>query len=186
MTDEKIIELYFARSENAIAETDKKYGSYCRTMTYNILGSHEDSEECVNDTYLRVWDAVPPTRPKRFGAFVAGIARNLALDIRKAKGRLSRGGGYGSLSFDEISECLPAQESVERTADSDEALAAVERFIRTQSRDKQIMFIRRYYYFSTCAQIAADLNMTEGKVKMTLQRMRTKLREYLEREGIDV
>ncbi|MCR4779638.1 MAG: RNA polymerase sigma factor [Ruminiclostridium sp.] len=186
MKDEKIIELYFARSETAINETDKKYGACCRSMTLNILGSREDSEECVNDTYLKVWDTIPPERPVKLGAFVIRIARNLAFDLRKAKSRLIRGGGFEAVSFDEIAECLPAAGDTESKADSRAALAAVEKFIFSLSREKQTVFMRRYFYMQSCTDIAADLGIPEGKVKMTLKRTRDKLREYLEKEGIDV
>ncbi len=186
MNDEKIIELYFARSEAAITETDRKYGACCRSMTMNILGSREDSEECVNDTYLKVWDTIPPERPARLGAFVIRIARNLAFDLRKAKNRLIRGGGFESVSFDEIAECLPAASDTESTADSRAALAAVEKFILSLSREKQTIFMRRYFYMQSCADIAAGLGISEGKVKMILKRTRDGLREYLGKEGIEV
>ncbi len=186
MNDEKIIELYFARSEDAITETDKKYGGYCRTVTYNITGSREDSEECVNDTYMKVWNVIPPQRPPKLGAFVARIARNIAINLKRAREMQIRSGNYGAVRYDEISECLPSRENVERTADDRAVLGAIERFLSTLPRDRQIMFVRRYWYFSSYEDIASDLGRTEGQVKMTLHRTRIKLREYLEKEGIDI
>ena len=186
MNDEMIIELYFARSEDAITETDRKYGECCRTTAFGILGSHEDSEECVDDTYMKLWDTIPPSRPEKLGAFVIRVCRNTALNLLKAKGRLKKGGGYGCIDFEEIAEILPAAETVESTADSNEALRAVEKFVMSLSREKRMMFMRRYFYFRTCAEIAEELGVTEGKVKMTLQRTREKLRRYLEKEGIDI
>ncbi len=184
MNDEKIIELYFARSENAITETDKKYGESCRKTAYSILGSHEDSEECTNDTYLKVWDVIPPQRPTKLGAFVMRILRNLAIDLLRHRTAFKSGGGYCSVGYDEIAECLPSSESVESTADRNSARKAVEKYLSSLPRDKKIMFMKRYFSCCTYADIAEDLNMTEGKVKMSLQRMREKLREHLEKEGI--
>ena len=186
MTDEKIIELYFSRSEDAITETDKKYGAYCRTMSHNITGSREDSEECVNDTYLKVWNVIPPQRPPRFGAFVVRICRNIALNMRRAKGMLKRSEEYEAIRFEEVSECLPSKENVEKTFDEKAAIKALEKFLSGLSPEKRSMFVRRYFYFSSYAQIAADLGVSEGKVKMTVSRTREKLREYLEKEGIDL
>ena len=186
MTDKEIIDLYFARSEEAIKETDKKYGGYCRTVTYNILGSYEDSEECVNDTYLKLWNLIPPHRPPAFGAFAARIARNIALDLCRLKGRTKRGGGLSEVDFDEVAGCLPSKDSVELTMDETAALKAVDAFLRSISREKRTMFIQRYWFFCTSAQIAKELHTTEGRVRMTIKRVREQLRAYLESEGIDV
>ncbi len=186
MNDDRIIELYFARSEDAITETDRKYGGACRSMAYNILGSHEDAEECVSDTYMRVWETIPPKRPSKLGAFVVGIARHVALDLYRAANRLKNGGGYNSVGYDEIADCLPAAETVESTVDRAAVLNAVEKFLSELPRDKQIMFVRRYYYCSTCGEIARDLHTTESSVKMSLMRLREKLRKYLEKEGISI
>lgn len=186
MNDDRIIELYFDRSEDAITETDRKYGGTCRSMAYNILGSREDSEECVNDAYMRVWDAIPPKRPAKLGAFVVGTARHVALDMCRAANRLKNGGGYKSVDYDEIAGCLPSAESVEGTFDRQAVLKAVEKFLSEQSRKKQIMFVRRYFYCSTYGEIADDLHTNEDSVRMTLRRMRDKLRKFLEKEGIGI
>ena len=186
MTDEKIIELYFARSEDAITETDKKYGAYCRTMSHNITGSSEDSEECVNDTYVKVWNVIPPQHPPKLGAFVVRICRNIALNMRRARGMLKRRDEYEAVRYDEVSECLPAAGSVEKAYDEQIALKAIESFLSSLPRDKRTMFVRRYWYFSSYDDIASDLGVSEGKVKMTVSRTREKLREYLEKEGIDI
>ncbi len=186
MNDEKIIKLYFDRSEDAITETDKKYGGACRSVAYNILGSHEDTEECTNDTYLKMWEVIPPKRPAKLGAFVVAVARHIALNMYAAANRIKNGRGYSSVDFDEIAECLPAKESVESKIDDKTVLKAVERFLSTLSRGKQIMFIRRYYYGSTYGEIADDLKTNEDRVRMTLKRIREKLRKYLEKEGIDI
>lgn len=186
MNDDRIIELFFERSEEAVTETDKKYGGACRNMAYNILGSHEDSEECVNDTYMRVWEAIPPKRPERLGAFVVSIARHIALDMCRAASRLKNGGGLRSVDFGEIAGCLPASGSVESEVDRKAVLDAVERFLSSQPRDKRIMFVRRFYYCSTYAEIAEDLHTTEDGVRKSLKRICAKLRAALEKEGIGI
>ncbi|MBR1833142.1 MAG: RNA polymerase sigma factor [Ruminiclostridium sp.] len=186
MNDEKIIELYFARSEDAITETDRKYGDCCRNTAYNILGNHEDTEECVNDTYMKVWNVIPPQRPAKLGSFVMRIVRNLAIDIYKKRNAVKNRNGYNTVSFDEISEFLPVSENVESIADGNAVLKAVESFLQTLPRDKRIMFVRRYFYCSKYGDIAKELHTTEGNVTVTLRRIREKLRSYLEKEGIEI
>ena len=186
MNDDRIIELYFERSEDAITETDKKYGGTCRNMAYNILGNNEDSEECVNDTYMRVWEAIPPKRPEKFGAFVLGIVRHIAIDMCRAANRLKSGGGYRSVGYDEIADCLPSRESVEGEVNRKAVLGAVEKFLSVLPREKQVMFVRRYYYCSTYAEIAKDLHSTEEGVRKSLMRIREKLRKFLEKEGVEI
>ena len=186
MDDEKIIELYFTRSEDAITETDKKYGGACRSTAYGILGSHEDSEECVNDTYMKVWNVIPPQRPAKLGSFVMRIVRNLAIDIYKKRNAVKNRNGYNTVSFDEISEFLPVSENVESIADRNAVLKAVESFLQTLPRDKRIMFVRRYFYCSKYGDIAKELHTTKGNVTVTLRRIREKLRKFLEKEGIEI
>ena len=186
MSDEDIIGLFFARSESAITETDRKYGAYCRVLTFNITGSREDSEECVNDTYMKLWSLIPPQRPPKLGAFTARIARSIALNVRKAKNALKRRAECGTVSFEELAECLPSRESVERTADGRAAVEAIERFLSGCSREKQLIFVLRYWYLRSSPDIADALGITEGKVKVTLSRMREKLKAFLESEGIDI
>ena len=186
MNDNELIELYFARAENAIAETDSRYGTYCRGLTFGILGSREDSEECVNDTYLKLWNTIPPTRPLRFAAYISSIARSLALNMRRAMSAKKRGGGDTELAFDEISECLPSKETVEDAYDENELVRTLDRFLGGLSPEKRKIFMLRYYHFQSVADIASELRITEEKVRTTLHRTREKLRKYLEKEGIDV
>lgn len=186
MKDKDIIELYFARSEKAITETDIKYGGYCRTVTYNILGNREDSEECVNDTYMRVWELIPPQRPDKLGAFVARIARNLAMDMLDRFAAAKRGGSSHALAYEEISECVPSSLSVERSVDENELAKIIESFVTSLPREKQKIFMKRYFHFCTVAEIAEQMHISQSKVKMTLQRTRAKLKEYLGKEGIEL
>ena len=138
MNDNEIIELYNARSEKAIYETDRKYGRHCRNTAYNILHDREDSEECVNDTYLKVWNVIPPQRPAKFGAFIMRIVRNLAVDLSIKRGTLKNGGEFTPVSFEEIAEFLPAAESVESTVNSKAVLAEIWSQLMIPQRRKTI------------------------------------------------
>lgn len=184
MTDNEIIDMYFARSEDAISETDKKYGAYCRGITYSILGSHEDSEECVNDTYLKVWDSIPPKRPKKFGAFLSAIARNIALNRRRGHSTMKRGGGVTEAIYDEISECVADDTTVEQEYDDRELVRTLNAFLAGLGPEKQKIFMKRYYHFRSVSEIAQEMGISEEKVKTTLHRTREKLKKYLEKEGI--
>ncbi len=182
MDDRAIIELYNQRDENAISETQKKYGRYCHAIAYNILHSDEDSEECVNDTYLKVWNAIPPSMPQRFCAFIGRITRNLALD-RYAQNRAQKRDGGVELALDELAECI----SPEMTGDVSDDMAlknAINGFLASLPRRTRIIFMRRYFYLLPIKEIAVGLSMSESNVKVTLMRTREKFREYLENEGI--
>ena len=186
MTDKKITELFFARSEDAIRETDRKYGDYLRSLARSVLGSSQDSEECVNDAYLKLWDNIPPQKPDKLGAFAARIVRNIALNTAARLSALKRGGGAADTAFEEISECMPSRENVEQSADSRELARTIERFLSTLGREKQIIFLKRYWYFGSVSDIADEMGMSESKIKMTLLRTREKLRQELEKEGINI
>jgi RNA polymerase sigma-70 factor (ECF subfamily) len=186
MTDNEIIGLFFARSEEALTETDRAYGAYCRSLTMNILGSREDSEECVNDTYMKLWEEIPPKRPPNLGAFTAKIARNLALNRRSAASAAKRGGGLHAIDYDEIAGCLPDRDTVERQTDERELTEALERFLRALPNEKRLIFMKRYWGFMSVSDIALEMNISETKVKTTLHRTREKLRKFLGKEGIEV
>ena len=184
MDDKRIIELYFARSETAISETDKKYGGKCRRTAYNILRNIQDSEECANDTYMKLWSIIPPQKPDPLCAFILRIVRNIALDRVKRYSAIKRGGEVYDTAYDELSECIPSGDSVEKTVESAELTAKIERFLGTLSGEKKKMFLMRYWSFMTVPEIAARLGVGESKVKVTLMRTREKLKAYLEKEGI--
>jgi len=186
MNDNEIIELYNKRSEEAIAETDKAYGRYCRSLTYAILGSREDSEECVNDTYMKLWELIPPKKPPSLGAFTAKIARNLAINRREMLSADKRGGGMLAVDYNEISDCLPSADTVEKKADESELTAALERFLRSLPNDKRRIFLKRYWGFMSVADIARETGRSESNIKTTLHRVREKLRKFLEKEGINI
>ena len=188
MTDQEIIELYFARSESAIDETARKYGSYCSYIAMNILYNKEDSEECVNDTWLHTWNAIPPTRPSILRTFLGKITRNLALNIYEKQTVAKRGNGETSAVLDELSECI-ADTKCDRPEDIPDKITltdCINRFLETQSADSRKIFVRRYWYMAPISEIAAEYGFSESKVKMTLSRMRASLLKDLEREDIAV
>lgn len=180
MEDKKIIELYFARNESAIAETDRKYGDYCRAIAYRILENRLDSEEVTNDTYLRLWNSIPPQKPDPLKPYVGRISRNLALDVYDARHAQKRQGV--TLALEELAECLPSADGRE-IGESAALSDALSRFISSLPERERIIFVRRYFHLYPIAQIAKDLVLKESTVAMTLSRTRAKLRKYLEREG---
>ena len=185
MEDALIIELYFARKERAIAETDIKYGRYCMTVANNILHNTEDSEECKNDTYMKTWNAVPPKKPDNFRAFLGRIARNLALDMYEKLHRKKRDINSTEAILGELAGCIPDPSAdVEKISEDGELRDAVNAFIGTLSENNRKIFVRRYWYAASVENIAADCGFGKSKVKMSLLRTREKLKEYLEREGI--
>lgn len=184
MDDRQIIELYNERSEAAISETADKYGKYCYYIAYHILYNEQDSEECVNDTYLRTWEAIPPQCPDKLSAFLGKITRNLALNRYRYYAREKRGYGQIPLVFDELQECVPAPGGAEQVVEEKQLVELLNRYVRELPIEKRMMFIRRYWYMSSVQEIAEDFEISEGKVKMTLLRIRNKLKQTLEKEGI--
>jgi RNA polymerase sigma-70 factor (ECF subfamily) len=184
MEDRQIIALYNERSEAALSETAKKYGRYCRTVAYNILFNEEDSEECVNDTWLRAWEAIPPQCPERLSAFLGKITRNLALNRYKHNTREKRGGGQTMLVLEELAECVPGADSTEQVVEEALLVEVLNGFLAELSAEKRKLFLRRYWYLSSVKDIAADFGLSESNVKMTLLRLRSKLKQTLEKEGI--
>ena len=183
MEDEMIISLYNQRSERAIEETQRKYGRACYGIAYGILRNNEDSEECVDDTYLRTWNTIPPEQPSRLGAFICRIARNLALDRHRANNAEKRS-RESEVVFDELSECIP---SMEADPESKAIIADVlNRFLISLPPTKRMIFMRRYFYMDTPREIAKKMRLTETNVYITLHRLRAKLKDHLDKEGIDV
>ena len=184
MEDVRIVELYFERSETAIEETQRKYGRYCYHIAYNILFSNEDSEECVNDTYLRAWNAMPPHRPERLSAFLGKIVRNLALDRYDKKMATKRSVGV-ELALDELEECIADTDGV-WNEDEQRLRTAINGFLAALPRRDRMIFIRRYWYVSPISQIATEFGAEEGNIKVILHRTRKKFREHLIKEGIEI
>ena len=183
MTDEAIVALYWERNETAIARSDEKYGPYCRSVSFGILRDRRDAEECVNDTWMSAWNAMPPHKPSKLQFFLGKLTRNLSinrLELRRAK---KRGGGELPLVLSELEGCLPDSGSVEEAAEGKELAAFLSQFVHELPEAKRRVFIRRYWYLSSVADIAREYGMSEAKVTSMLDRMREKLRAALEKEG---
>lgn len=184
MEDTKIIDLFFARNEDAIAETDAAYGRKLFVLSHRILNNQEDAEESVSDTYMKVWEIVPPQRPKFFYAFLASICRHLSfhkVDWRMAAKR------NAEIIFltQEMEMCIP-DTTQERILEGKELGRIMNAFLESLPKDSRLIFLRRYWHVDTIAEIAARYGMTESKVKSQLSRTRAKLCTYLEKEGIQV
>ena len=184
MEDAAIVDLYWQRSDQAIPETDRKYGPYCHTIAYNICANHEDAEECVNDTWFRAWNLMPTERPSVLSAFLGAISRNLALDRYRRRTRKKRGSGETVLALDELDDCVPAHGSVEQQIEEQELEQAIDTFLSTLSATERKIFVARYWFVSSVKEIADKLNCSPGKVKTTLYRLRGRLRTYLQEEGL--
>ena len=184
MRDTEILDLYWAREERAISETQLSYGSYCYSIAWHILYDREDSDECVNDTWLRAWNAIPPKRPSRLAVFLGTITRNLSLDRWKEKHTMKRGNGEIMLALDELAECVPDVRNTEAEAESAELERMLNDFLHTLPERECNVFLRRYWYVEEYGEIARRYGMKLNTVKTSLFRTRAKLREYLEREGI--
>ena len=185
MEDARIVQLYWERNEQAISATADKYGAYCASIARNILGDPEDVEECVSDTYLRAWNAIPPHRPQILPAFLGRITRNLALNRYRHSRADKRGGGRLPAVLEELS-FVTGGEDAEQALDRWEVVDAVNSFLAGLPARKRTIFLCRYWYLDSIAEIGARFGMTEGSVSVTLSRLRRKLRDHLLERGIDV
>lgn len=183
MDDNRIIDLYFKRSEEAVKETQAKYGKQCSVIAYNILHSKEDSEECVNDTWFKAWNTIPPQKPNRLAVFLGRITRNLAIDRYRTQRREKRGSGEIAVCLDELAECVGYEETFPEGPSLKEALR---QFLNQQTAQAKKIFMLRYWYVFSIKEISEKTNLTEGAVKMSLHRTRTALRIYLDNEGFDI
>lgn len=186
MNDLSIIELYWARDESAIDETDKKYGNYCRKIANNILQNQEDSEECVNDTYLKTWNSIPDDKPNIFSAYLGKITRNLAINKYNKLKAKKRGGGDFNLILYELENCIPSGWSIETKLDSMYIIKTINDFLSSLKKEYRIVFVRRYWYADTIKAISENFNISESNVKSILFRCRKKLKTCLEKEGIEL
>ncbi len=180
MDDHHIIELYFARDERAITETAMRYGALCHSVADNILHNRSDAEECVSDTYLRAWNAIPPERPAALAAFLCRITRNLALDRYRARHRQRRNDDL-TLSFEELSDCIPM-----RDEDAGELPSLLNGFLGTLEPPERQLFCGRYWHACSVKGLARTHGLTPKAVTMRLSRTRDKLRKYLEERGYSV
>ena len=186
MEDGMIIDLYWARSQQAIAESEKKYGPYCHTIARRILDQEEDAEECVNDTWLRAWNAMPPQRPGILSAFFGKLTRNLSLDRWRRNKAAKRGGDQVEIAFHELEDCLPDFRRPDEELEAGETAALISAFLHRQSETDRALFVRRYFHLEQMNDLADRFGMSVGQVKSRLHRMRGKLKVELEREGVAV
>ena len=183
MEDEKIIELFFARSETAIRELDSKYGKVCYSISYNILNNNLDAEECVNDAYLGTWNAIPPQRPNPLLAFVCKIVRNVSIMRHRTNNAMKRNSSY-DIAMSEIEHCIVAPESVEATLEAKALARSIERFLDTLTEENRVIFMRRYWFSDSYADISKLTGFTEKNISVRLTRIRSNLRNYLIKEGV--
>ena len=183
MEDKEIVQLYLDRSERAIDETQKKFGKYCSRIASNILASKEDAEECVSDTWIRAWNAIPPEKPARLGAWLSTVTRRLALTRYEKRNAAKRYGGMET-SLEELSECVA--DGGLTIADEVAISTAINSFLASLPTRARMVFMRKYWYMDSVADIARAMGMTESAVKVTLHRTREKFRKHLDKEGITV
>jgi RNA polymerase sigma-70 factor (ECF subfamily) len=183
LPDEAIVALYFDRSEEAIAACQVKYGKTCHTIAYNILHSDEDAEECVNDTWIRAWNAIPPEKPARLGAWLSTVTRRLALTRYEKRTAAKRGSGM-ELSLEELAECVA--DGGLTIADEVAISNAINSFLASLPTRSRMIFMRKYWYMDSVTDISTAFHVSESSVKITLHRTREKFRKYLEKEGITV
>ena len=184
MEDKGIVDLYWKRDEKAISETADKFGRYCFSIAYNILSDTEDAEESVNDTYLNAWNSMPPHRPAILSTFLGKITRFISLKKWRSKHTQKRGGGNFDLAYEELSECIPAESTVESELEKAEIAKIVNSFLDTLSVCEQSVFVCRYWYFDSISSIADQFGFSESKVKSMLHRTRNKLKTKLSKEGV--
>lgn len=182
MDDRHIIRLLFARSEEAIGALARRFGLRLQAMAMNILHSSRDAEECVSDTYLAVWNAIPPEEPDPLAPYVYRVGRNTALKRLRTNTAQKRSNGY-ELSLEELSDCIP-DHSMEKALDAQALAQAINRFLGSQSKENRVIFLRRYWFGDSVPDIAEALHLRPGTVSTRLNRIRTALKQYLQQEGI--
>ncbi len=184
MEDIKILELFHLRDERAIAETDSKYGGRCRHIAFDILRDREDTEECVDDTYLALWNNIPPQCPNCFPAYVYRILRNLSLNRLKRRSAKCRGGGELELALEELSEFVPSSGTPQQSLEAKELARAIDRFLASLSRDDRLIFLARYWLLLPTEAAAIRLGFSGSKLRTSLHRSRKKLYKFLREEGL--
>ena len=183
MEDSRIVELYWQKNADAIKETDSKYGAYCFAIADNILHNKEDSEECVNDTWLNAWNAMPPQKPTKLQMFLAKITRNLSFNRFNARSAEKRGGGEIVLVLDELAECIASETDVASEYEAKELGQCIRRFVKALPERDGNIFVRRYFFTESITQIAQKCSLTENNVMVILSRTRKKLKAHLVKEG---
>lgn len=183
MEDKAILDLYFARDEQAITETDRKYGGYCYSVANRILNSPEDSEETVSDTYWHAWNSIPPHRPSFLKLFLAKVTRNLAFTRWRKQSAAKRGGGETELVLEELAGCISGTEQIDDQLNAKELARVIRAFLDTLPERDQEIFLQRYFFVDDAEAIAARYGLKRTNVNVILSRTRSKLKTYLTREG---
>ena len=183
MEDFEIVEMYWDRNENAITQTDRKYGKYCRKIAFSIVTNKEDMEECVNDTYLQTWNSLPPQRPERLSTYLGKICRNISINLYEKLTAEKRGGNETDACLDELSELIGGSSEVEEQLDLSVLTDLINKFLKKCEKQARTVFVQRYWYMMSVKEIAKENRMSDSNVKMTLSRTRDKLKVYLEEEG---
>lgn len=183
MEDNEILELFRQRSEKAVTSASDKYKSYCMKIAVNILGTRQDAEECVNDTFFKAWELIPPNDPQMLSAFLGKLTRNLAINMRRKELALKRGGGQTEAVFEELSELIPSGSDIQAEHERKELVGEINAFLRGISKRKRDIFICRYWYCDSVSDIAARFGLSEDNVSVILNRIRKKLRQHLEKTG---
>lgn len=186
MEDTGILELYFARDEQAIAATKEKYGGYCAAVAGNILDTPEDIEEVLSDTWLNTWNSIPPQKPDNLKLYLARIARNLSFDRFRSQSREKRGGSQVVLALEELSHCIPSSSHPGTELEAKELGAAINTFLAALPQRDRVIFLRRYFHTQSFEEIAAHCGISQGAVRTVLSRTRKKLKLHLKKEGFDL
>ena len=184
MNDKSIVDLYFSRDEEAITQTDKKYGRYCYSIAYNILTNKEDAEESVSDTYMTAWRAIPPRRPSVLSTFLGKITRHISIDRWRERVATKRGGGEVTLALEELEDCVVGLQNVEMEYERKELIRAYVKFLDALPITERHVFLCRYWYVDSVEAIAEKFGFSQSKVKTMLYRTRAKLRKQLAEEGL--
>lgn len=183
MDDKSIVDLYFSRNEDAITQTDKKYGRYCYSIAYNILTSKEDAEESVSDTYMTAWRSIPPRRPSALSAFLGKITRHISIDRWRERSATKRGGGEVPLALEELKDCISGMQDVEMEYERKEVLKTYVKFLEALPTTERRVFLCRYWYVESIETIADKFGFSQSKVKTMLHRTRVNLRKQFAKEG---
>ena len=184
MEDAMIVELFWKRDECALEAVSAKYDAYCRAIAYNILGNEQDADESVNDTWMHAWSSMPPHRPENLKAFLGKLTRCICLNRWRGTCSQKRGGGQIELAYEELSECITDGKQADEALQAKELVCVIERFLENLPKTERMLFVRRYWYFDPIAELARSFGFGESKVKMTLLRLRRKLRQTLIKEGV--
>ena len=183
MDDQSIVDLYFSRNQDAITQTDKKYGHYCYSIAYNILTNKEDAEESVSDTYMAAWKSIPPRRPAVLSTFLGKLTRHISIDRWRERNATKRGGGEMPLALEELNDCVAGMQDVELEYERKEILRAYVKFLDTLPITERRVFLCRYWYVESIDAIAVKFGFSQSKVKTMLHRTRVKLRKQFAKEG---